>query len=66
MDSLIFLTLHKIDPFSQCEKPKQKWRTQNGSSKNDDNVVDDNDHGEEWIKNLLYIEKYGVNLENGE
>ena len=43
------------------------WRTQNRSSKKkDDNGDDDYDHGEEWMKNLLFITKYWVNLENGE
>lgn len=43
-----------------------KWRTQMGAQENDNNVDDDNDHGEEWMKNPLYIAKHGVNIKNGE
>ena len=47
---------------TQTKVENSKWELK----KNHDNVDDDYDHGEEWIKNPLFIAKYGVNFEIGE
>lgn len=52
MGPLISLMLQKYDSLSQlCEKTQTNMKNLNGSQENDDSVDDDNDHGEEWMKN---------------
>ena len=50
--SFYVLDASVIDSLSMCEKPKLMCITQVGVQvQEDDNGDDDNDHGEEWMKN---------------
>ena len=44
------------------KKQKGAWTQVGAQMLWDDNVDDENSHGEEWIENLLFITKYWAKL----